>query len=323
MRTLYIDRKNARIDMDRNRLTVHIEGQRANFSVPTHVLEMLVICADVEFSSLLLTRLTRDGVTVAFINPRQIDTCTLTHGMMHNNAERRLLQYKIINCEKQQLFFAKRLVRDKLRGQRAMLSKALKKRPDCRMVLLKVIERFDAHIDRVMDVKSIDSLRGIEGAAGASFFEAYRSLFAPTLGFVGRNRRPPRDPVNVILSLTYTMLHAEAVRALFAIGLDPLMGIYHLPDYGRESLACDLVELFRPLAERWIWRMFAEEIVRPEHFSSSTSPGEPPCLLGKRGRELYYQEYEKISNGWRRLMRRTLKHWLSIIEIDVRDNFHG
>lgn len=311
MQTLFIDRKNAELEVDRGRLLVRINGLRPLFSVPTSTLELLVISASVQFTSTLLTRLTQEKVTTIFLNPRKAEASTMTYGLMHNDAGRRLLQYSVVAAEDQRLGYAKQLVRDKLRGQRGVLKKAFAKRLDQRYALTRGIERLNGVIKRVPEVESIDSLRGMEGAGGAAYFEAYQSLFPPSLEFNGRNRRPPRDPVNAILSLSYTMLHAEAVRTLFATGFDPMLGIYHEPVFGRESLACDLVELFRPMADRWVWRLFAEEVLRVEHFSINTESSGSGCLLGKRGREIYYTNYEIMARVWRRLMRRVARNWLA------------
>ena len=92
----------------------------------------------------------------------------------------------------------------------------------------------------------MERLRGIEGAAAAAYFQGFTRLFPPSLEFTGRNRRPPRDPVNAVLSLSYTPLHFEAVQAVCAAGLDPLIGFYHELVFGRESLASDLIEPLWP-----------------------------------------------------------------------------
>lgn len=323
MKTLFVDRKSAILAVDRGRLQVKIGDVRPHFSVPTSVLEMLVISASVEFSSTLMTRLTQEGVTVVFINPRNTECSTMTHGFMHNDAKRRLLQYRLLADQVLRLSYASRLVYGKLRGQKSMLLRALRKRPDCRYAITTATGRIDGMLARIPEVSSIDSLRGIEGAAGAAYFEAFQTLFAPALQFTCRNRRPPRDPVNAILSLTYTLLHAEAVRALFAIGFDPLLGIFHEPAYGRESLACDLVELFRPLADRFIWRLFADETLRPEHFT--WGDGEGACLLGKRGREIFYGQYDVMARGCRTLMRRVARDGLNecSVSIEVASDGHS
>lgn len=318
MQTLFIDRKQAILAVEAGRLVVRCGEGCAPFAVPTRLLEMLVISAPVQFSSSLVTQLTQENIVIVFINPRKSEASSMTTGMMHNDARRRLWQYQAITNETLRLEFAKALMQHKLRMQKAVLTRAQLKRLDCRHGLITGATRIQVQLDQLMDAASIDSLRGMEGAAGAAYFEAYQQLFASALGFTGRNRRPPRDPVNVILSLSFTLLHAEAVRCLFAVGFDPLLGIYHEPCFGRESLACDLVELFRPLAERWIWRLFAEEVLRVEYFSMG-SDSDKPCMLGKRGREVFYAEYDQAAQRWRRLMRRTARHWLMRVQHAVTD----
>lgn len=312
MKTLFIDRKNTELDIDRGRLIVRTEHARPSASIPTKQIDMLVVSASVQFSSTLLHNLTQAGITAVFINPRQTDACTITCGMMHNHADRRLHQYAAISDADKRLALSRQLVWHKLRLQRHMLLRALRKRADKRHALLTCSQRIHEQQTKLEHATNLASLRGLEGAAAAAYFEAYQSLFAPALQFHNRNRRPPRDPVNVILSLTYTLLHAEAVRTLFSTGFDPLLGIYHDTAFGRESLACDLVELYRPLAERWIWRLFAEETLNAEHFSMMETE-ETPCMLGKRGREIYYSQYSHMAHVWRRLMRRTSRHWLAAI----------
>lgn len=314
MKTLFIDRKNAALDIDRGRLLVRIETARPTTSIPVQNIEMLVVSASVNFSSTLLNSLTQAGITSVFINPRQTDACTITCGMMHNNAERRLLQYNAIANEEKRLRYSQQIVFHKLHHQRFCLLRALRKRPDKRHVLMTDSKRISDTMDKIHRSENIASLRGLEGFAAAAYFDAYQTLFAPSLQFHGRNRRPPKDPVNVILSLTYTLLHAEAVRTLFATGFDPLLGIYHDTSFGRESLACDLVEIFRPLADRWVWRMFADEKLTADHFSMTPHGNELPCILGKRGREIYYREYGQAALAWRRLMRRASRHWLAQLQ---------
>jgi CRISPR-associated protein Cas1 len=99
-----------------------------------------------------------------------------------------------------------------------------------------------------------DQIRGVEGRAAALHFEAFSKHLRPalrtTFPFDGRNRRPPRDPINGLLSFLYALLRHDCVSALTAVGLDPFVGFLHADRAGRESLALDLMEEFRPWAER-------------------------------------------------------------------------
>jgi CRISPR-associated protein Cas1 len=106
--------------------------------------------------------------------------------------------------------------------------------------------------------------------------------------------------VNACLSLGYTLLHHEAVREAQVVGLDPMLGVLHTPLRGRESLACDLVEPLRPHVDEWVWQSFATRALRGEHFSTLADGS---CLMGKAGRALFYQRFEPLACGLRRLLR--------------------
>ena len=139
-------------------------------------------------------------------------------------------------------------------------------------------------------------MRGLEGAAAAAYFQGLAELLPERLHFSGRNRRPPRDPFNAVLSLGYTLLHGEAVIALYGAGFDPFIGFYHALDFGRESLACDIVEPLRAEVDRFAMRLFRSERLRPEDFTSVDGA----CLLGKAGRGRFYVEWESAAETLRR-----------------------
>lgn len=90
------------------------------------------------------------------------------------------------------------------------------------------------------------------------------------------------------------------MRSTHAAGLDPLLGFYHRPAFGRESLACDLIEPLRPFADEWVWRQFQSHALRADHFTQDKGA----CLLGKAGREHFYAAWERqapIPRRWLRL----------------------
>jgi CRISPR-associated protein Cas1 len=170
---------------------------------------------------------------------------------------------------------------------------------------LDTLARLQARIAVDSGALDRDTLTGLEGAGAAAYFRAYATLFADSLEFSRRRRRPPPDPVNVCLSLGYTLLHHEAVREIQVVGLDPLLGFLHVPERGRESLASDLVEPLRPHVDEWVWRNFAERLLRREHFSLEKGGA---CLMGKTGRQRFYDGFEPLAAGLRRLLRRTARN---------------
>jgi CRISPR-associated protein Cas1 len=223
-------------------------------------------------------------------------------GASHNDGARRIGQYRRYDDPIWRRDWSHRLVRGKLKGQTRLLQRALAERPDQRREITHALTQLTAARTRIAAEPElgIERLRGIEGAAAAAYFGALVHLFPDGLDFTGRNRRPPRDPVNAALSLGYTLLHFEAVRACHWAGLDPIIGYFHELDFGRESLASDLIEPQRPRVDAWVWEQFRTRNLRADHF---TREGDA-CLLGKTGRQHFYRDFEPFMRPLRRLLRR-------------------
>lgn len=139
----------------------------------------------------------------------------------------------------------------------------------------------------------VASILGTEGIGSALYFHAYQQFFADNLQFNSRNRRPPTDPVNVVLSLSYTLLQHICQQAVYSIGFDPYHGVLHRPSYGRQSLACDFTELQRASIDFWVWQLFKQNILTLDDFGFS-STSSYPCELLKSGRAKYYQAFAAI-----------------------------
>jgi CRISPR-associated protein Cas1 len=146
-------------------------------------------------------------------------------------------------------------------------------------------------VNQCRRVKSVDSLLGIEGAAARTYFTCLAEMFRDSaVDFSGRNRRPPRDPVNATLSFLYALLVRDCVAALLAVGLEPGLGIYHRVRLGRPSLALDLAEEFRPLvADSTALSMFNTTELDPKHFVRRGIG----VALNDEGRRLVIAAYER------------------------------
>jgi CRISPR-associated protein Cas1 len=241
-------------------------------------------------------------VSLVVVNARRPERTAIMHGRNHNDVARRLRQYQWYQDEGRRSAFSVRIVRAKVRAQHRLLAEIMEKRPDLRKPLFDGAQRLERTIDRLgtTDALDLDTIRGLEGAAAAAYFEALAPAFPPDLNFTGRNRRPPRDPVNVCLSLGYTLIHSEAVLACRAAGLEPLLGFYHEPEFGRDSLAADCIEPLRPRVDRWVWNMVRHRNLRAEHFTMDKGA----CLLGKAGRSEFYTAWEVKARQLRRWLRR-------------------
>ena len=301
MSTLYLDRRGVSLKLEGRALTIYVDGSHQG-SVPLHLLERVVMHSNVALDSGLLARLADAGVAVLAFGGRLGSKQALVLPRAGNDAARRVGQYRRHGDSDWCRSWSARLVRAKLQGQARLLRRALRERPDLRHSLTAGLERLAQARKRVAEDASlsIESLRGIEGAAAAGYFKCLADLFPPSLGFAGRNRRPPRDPANALLSLGYTLAHFDAVRACHAAGLDPLIGFYHALELGRESLASDLIEPLRPRVDAWVWDCLRRQVFRKEDFRDD---GEA-CLLGKAARGRFYGELEPVARSLRRWLRR-------------------
>lgn len=301
MTTLYLDRRDLALKLEGQALAIYAAEVRQT-TVPLHLLERVVMRSSVTLQSGLLARLADSGVGVLVLGGWNGTKVASIQGASHNDGARRIGQYRRYDDPQWRSLWSRRLVLAKLQAQSRLIQRALAQRPDLRHPLTATRDRLKSARARLRDESglSIDSLRGIEGAAAVAYFSGLAELMPESLGFKGRNRRPPRDPVNAALSLGYTLLHYEAVRACQVAGLDPVIGYFHELAFGRESLASDLIEPLRPRLDGWAWEQFRTRNLTDEHF---TREGDA-CLLGKAGREHFFRAYEPFARPLRRMLRR-------------------
>lgn len=300
MATLLLDRAQLEIRTDGDALALYESGVRSG-TVPLQLLERVVIQGSrTRLDSGVLIRLAEAGIATLLLSPRASRRVAIVLGPAHNDAGIRLAQAQRVADAAFCAAWGRDLVRAKLRRQQQVLAAGLAQRPDARKPLL------DAQGSLAIIAESLgagdlgsESLRGLEGAAARAYFQGLAAIMPPALGFSGRNRRPPRDPVNACLSLAYTLLHFDAVRAAHVAGLDPLLGFYHRPAFGRESLASDLIEPLRPRVDAWVWDVLRSRDLREDHFSRDKGA----CLLGKAARGRFYTEWERASVPLRRWLR--------------------
>ena len=152
----------------------------------------------------------------------------------------------------------------------------------------------DAALARIGQANDTAELMGIEGAAAAAWFRWLAAWLPPVWGFQGRNRRPPRDPVNALLSLGYTLLGGDMLAAVQQQGLDPARGLLHELVPGRESLVLDLIEPLRPSVDRVVLGML-DQVLEPQDFTLSPVDG---CRLSKEARGRFYQAWAHARQDW-------------------------
>lgn len=303
MTTLYVDRKAASLDAEGGTLVLRdADGTRLG-TAPLAVLERVVVRGAASVSTRLVAALAEADCGLLLLSGRRGEPLATLLGRPGSDALVRLGQAALLRAPPLRLAIARRILRAKLAGQVRLLRWALAARPDRRHALLTALRGLAELPARLAGETRLDALMGIEGAAAAAFLPGYAALFAPALGFRTRNRRPPRDPVNAALSLAYTLATFEAARLAAAAGFDPAIGFLHAVAPGRPALACDLVEPWRPHADRFVYGLFHEGTLRGESFSAD---GEA-CLLGKAGRAAFYAAWEAQAAPARRALARALR----------------
>jgi CRISPR-associated protein Cas1 len=208
------------------------------------------------------------------------------------NNQLRLNQFKSATDPAFCLRFSQAVTRSKLVNFREILRKYRYNHPDEE---IKDIEnKLIINADAAAKSQNLDALRGIEGTASRMYFDAIKKIVRPPFLFTGRNRRPPLDPVNALLSLTYTLISSQIQSLLEGFGFDPYIGFYHGIHYGRPSLALDILEEFRgPAADRFVLYLTNQRILHPKDFSMDKEQG---CYLLDEPRKDFFREFEKWMN---------------------------
>jgi len=313
MKTLILDKDHTELHYQGGQLTVYREGKRIN-TVPLKQLERVIVSPQVTIIAGVLGVIAEQHISLMVLNCRLPKRTATLQGSGHGDSLRRMAQYQCLLRPTFCLPFATRLVALKISRQRGLLQYALQTRADLRHTLFQAMQQLDEPISRLSGptCRNIAQLNGIEGAAAMVYFKAYTQLFSPGWQFTNRNRRPPEDPVNAILSLSYTLLHHEAVNALKIYGLDPALGFYHQLSYGRESLACDVIEPLRPYLDKWIWRLFAQQTLRADHFHQEGQA----CLLTNLGKPIFYKQFFMTIKPIKRLLRRYALQLVNLLQAE-------
>jgi len=214
----------------------------------------------------------------------------LVGSVLGNTIELRAAQHRASADSEMTLTIARDQVAGKVAAQQRVLER-LDPQGDAAQELVK---QHAASLERLQKTCSNAEIMGVEGA-GANAWYAWLGGWLPAhWRFAGRNRRPPRDPVNALLSLGYTLLGGEMLRAVQAKGADPALGFLHGMVPGRESLVLDLIEPLRPSVDLVVLAML-DDLIVPTHFAYSERDG---CRLNKNGRGLFYRAWANARADW-------------------------
>lgn len=257
LNTLFVTREGIWLRKAGEAVEVRLKGETL-LRVPLHNLDgILCLGWDISASSHLMAACAEAGITLSFCSPHGKFLAAVT-GFASGNVLLRREQYRRADQEEAARLIARQCVIAKIANSRASLQRTLRDRPEAidKSRLQKAVHRLELSLRSIDRVKTRDTLVGLEGEAARIYFGAFSGMLTtedPRLVLQGRTRRPPRDPVNALLSFSYTLLAHDCRSALEAAGLDAAVGFLHRDRPGRPSLALDLMEEFRPfLADRLV-----------------------------------------------------------------------
>lgn len=251
LNTLYVTTDGAWLRKDGANIVLEVEREE-RARLPVHMLESLVCIGRVAVSQPLLGFCAEQGISICYLTPHGRFLARV-EGPVSGNVLLRRAQYRASDDPTRCAAIVRNLLAGKIHNQRAVLARGWRdhggKLTDV-AAFQHALKRLKRIPQRILLENDVDLLRGLEGEAAQAYFGVFDQLIrveSPLLRFGGRNRRPPRDAFNALLSFLYTLLTHDCRSALETVGLDPAVGFLHRDRPGRPSLALDLAEEFRPL----------------------------------------------------------------------------
>lgn len=270
LNTLYITSPNSYLTRDGENIVIKVEKEE-KFRVPVHLVESIICFNYMGASPSLMELCTEKNVTLSFVSEYGRFLGRVT-GSVSGNVLLRRKQYRLADLEEKSLEFSRLFVAGKIANCRSVLQRATR---DHTKNINPVI--FDDAITTLLlkqknalKAQNVDQLRGFEGESAMVYFSVFDQLIVSQKDeffMHGRNRRPPLDNVNALLSFIYTLLMHDVRSALETVGLDPCVGFLHTDRPGRQSLALDMMEELRPyLADRLVLSLINRKQINGKGF---------------------------------------------------------
>lgn len=284
MSILYITQPDAVLSKTYEAFTVALKQEDGSWSkqaIPAQTVEQVVLMGNPQVTGDALVYALELGMPVHYMSSFGKHLGSALPGYSRN-AQLRLLQYQRYLDAEQRLELVKRIVSAKIHNQNTVLY-----RHNVRESLLKQRK------SQVEQQKTLDQVRGIEGLGAREYFACWPKMIGNQWLFQGRNRRPPTDPVNALLSFAYGLLRVQVTAAVHLAGLDPYIGYLHEVSRGQPAMVLDLMEEFRPLiADSLVLSVLNNREVQPDDFTESLGA----YRLSDNGRKSFLQAFERKMN---------------------------
>lgn len=294
LNTLYVLQQGAYLHLERETLKLDVDKKTVR-RIPMHHIDSVVLFGNVLVSPFAIHRLAADGTSLVFMSAYGRFMARV-QGPQSGNVLLRREQHLMVDDMSRTVQVAKYFLAGKIRNCRSLLLRGAREtdNEENSDSLRQTTRTLADHLRALERADNLDTMRGIEGQAAKIYFEALNLLILRNkegFNLAGRNRRPPRDPVNALLSFLYAMLSNLCISALEACGLDPQIGYLHTLRPGRPSLALDLMEEFRsPFADRLVLALINRQQVQPEDFE--TRPG-GSVMMSDKARKAVLTEWQQ------------------------------
>jgi CRISP-associated protein Cas1 len=289
MGTVYITQNDAFVGKTDERLTVKADKKQI-LDVPMIKIDGVVILGRATLSPAVVVELLERKIPLSFMTSTGRYLGRLEPELTKNIFVRSA-QWKAAGESDRALHVVRGMIRGKLKNYRNSLLRHAREHPDTDLQV--AIAKIEQAVLAIEQTNTINSLRGLEGNGSATYFGVFNQLIrADGFSFNTRNRRPPLDPINAMLSFGYSLLRHDIQGALNIVGFDPYLGYLHVERYGRPSLALDLMEEFRPLV---VDAMVLSAVNRRSLLVSdfTAEPLSGAVSLGDEGRRTFLRLYEQ------------------------------
>ena len=297
LNTIYVTSENAYLSLDGENFVCR-EGDTVKARIPFDNIESIVCINYPGCSPALMGKCAQKLIPISFISPQGEFLAKVYAGTRGNV----FLRVQQIDCFRENsLLLAKNSMAAKLTNSVGVLKRTLHDTPELRTdaQFAQVIQYLTDAVDTVFSLERHESLLGVEGLCAKAYYSVLGKAFKnPAFTFDGRSKRPPLDPVNAVLSFVYTLFTNEFAAGLETVGLDSCIGFYHKLRSGRSSLACNLVEEARCIAERFTITMFNLKILQPRDFRQEEGGA---VYLNDEGRR-------KVITHWQEKKRSDMTH---------------
>ena len=299
LNTLYVTTPEAYLSKDGLNIVVSVKQQEV-FRIPAINIEGIVTFGYMGASPGLMKLCSDSGISLTFLSPNG-RFISRVQGATRGNVLLRKAQYALSDDEEWLLHVAQLMIAAKIQNYRNVLRRYIRDYGEC-LEVEEAVKMLDANKRDVLDAEDKTKLMGFEGIASNAYFEVLPNLILnqkESFPFNGRNRRPPKDAVNAMLSLAYTLIANDCTAALETVGLDPYVGFLHALRPGRTSLALDMMEEFRAyLGDRFVLSLINKRQITPKDFLYQ---GDNGVVMTDNGRKTFI-------TAWQNRKRETLIH---------------